>query len=166
MPDDHPGPETATAEAPPESPEIVIRRMFDAPPELVFEAFTDADVLGEWWGPDGFSTTTKSFDFRPGGSWDFVMHGPDGTDYPNYIEYREIVEGERIVVDHGTSPEDHLFENTVTFVARGERTLLTMRQVHPTIEARDRAVEEYGAVEGGKQTLARLAAYVEGGERA
>lgn len=168
MPDDHTEPETTTttAEAPSESPEIIITRLFDAPPKLVFEAFTDADVLGEWWGPNGFTTTTKSFDFRPGGTWDFIMHGPDGTDYPNYIRFREIVESERIVFDHGSSPDVDLFKSTITFEARGERTLLTIRQVYPTIEARDQAVEEYGAVEGGKQTLARLARYLENGERA
>ena len=165
MPDDPRDPETATttAEAPSERPEIGISRYFDAPPELVFEAFTDADVLGEWWGPDGFTTTTEHFDFRPDGSWEFVMHGPDGTDYPNYISYEEIVEPERIVYDHGSTPDEVLFGATVTFDARGDGTLLTMRQVYPTIEARDRAVKEYGAVEGGTQTLGRLAALIEEG---
>ena len=50
-----------------------------------------------WWGPNGFTTTTRAFEFRPGGVWEFVMHGPDGVDYPNRIEWREIVPPERIV---------------------------------------------------------------------
>ena len=70
--------------------EIVVSRLIDGPPGLVFEAYTEVRHLSRWFGPDGFSTTTQSFDFRPGGKWVFTMHGPDGTDYPNHVEYREI----------------------------------------------------------------------------
>ena len=62
--------------------EIVIARVIDAPREVVFEAFTEARHLSQWWGPDGFTTTTRSFEFREGGVWDFVMHGPDGNRLP------------------------------------------------------------------------------------
>ena len=58
-------------------------RLFDAPRSLVFEAWTDPKHLAHWWGPNGFSLTTHSFDFRAGGVWRFVMHGPDGRDYQN-----------------------------------------------------------------------------------
>src|SRR5580700_6172332 len=58
---------------------------FDAPRELVFAAWTDPKHLSQWWGPNGFTTTTSSFDFRPGGIWRFVMHGPDGRDYQNRV---------------------------------------------------------------------------------
>jgi len=68
---------------------IVGTRVFDAPRALVFEAFSDPIHLSQWWGPDGFSTTTQSFDFREGGVWRFVMHGPDGRDYQNRISYEE-----------------------------------------------------------------------------
>src|SRR5437762_14273737 len=67
--------------------EIVISRVIDAPRELVFEAFTEARHLSRWWGPDGFTTTTRAFEFRVGGVWDFVMHGPDGTDYQEWISW-------------------------------------------------------------------------------
>ena len=62
---------------------IIGTRVFDAPRELVFSAFTDPEHLAQWWGPDGFTMTTSAFDFRPGGVWRFVMHGPDGRDYQN-----------------------------------------------------------------------------------
>src|SRR5689334_18469516 len=62
--------------------EIVITRVIDAPRELVFAAFTDAEHISNWWGPNGFRTTTYEKDVRPGGVWRFTMHGPDGTDYP------------------------------------------------------------------------------------
>ncbi len=71
--------------------EIVITRLIAAPPELVFEAWTDPEHLAAWWGPDGFTTTTTALDMRPGGVWRFVMHGPDGRDYENRITFEEIV---------------------------------------------------------------------------
>ena len=86
--------------------EIVISRVIDAPQELVFEAFTEVRHLSRWWGPEGFTTTTQSFEFRPGGEWDFVMHGPDGTDYTEWITWSEIVPPERIALSHGESRGD------------------------------------------------------------
>ena len=76
---------------------IIGTRLFDAPRDLVFSVWTDPKHLAQWWGPYGFTTTTSSFDMRPGGVWRFVMHGPDGTDYENRITYDEIVRPERLV---------------------------------------------------------------------
>ena len=141
--------------------EIVLSRIIEGPQRLVFEAYTDVQHLAQWWGPDGFTTTTHSFEFRPGGVWDFIMHGPDGTNYPNRIEWREIVPPERIVYLHGESEDDpEAFVSTVTLVERGGATEVTMRAVFKTKEQRDDVVERYGAIEGGKQTLGRLAAYI------
>jgi len=80
---------------------IVGTRVFDAPRELVFAAFTDPTHLAQWWGPDGFTTTTSRFEFRKGGVWRFVMHGPDGRDYQNLITFDEIIAPERIAYRHG-----------------------------------------------------------------
>jgi hypothetical protein len=66
---------------------IIGMREFDAPRDLVFDAWTDPKHLAQWWGPNGFTTTTMSFDLRPGGVWRFVMHGPDGRDYQNRITW-------------------------------------------------------------------------------
>ncbi len=142
--------------------EIVITRVIDAPRELVFEAWTDTKHLAAWWGPTGFTTTTSAFDMRPGGVWRFVMHGPDGRDYQNRITYDEIVRPERIVYRHGGSVdvEPVQFQTTVTFEDIGGKTKLTMRAHFPLAAERDRVVKEYGAVEGGKQTIGRLADYV------
>ena len=79
---------------------IIGSRVFDAPRDLVFAAFTDPKHLAAWSGPR-FSLTTHSFDFRPGGVWRFVMHGPDGRDYQNRVTYDEIVPPERLVYSHG-----------------------------------------------------------------
>jgi uncharacterized protein YndB with AHSA1/START domain len=141
--------------------EIVISRTIDAPRERVFQAFTEVRHLSRWWGPDGFTTTTRAFDFREGGAWDFVMHAPDGSDYPNWITWREIVRPERIVLLHGDSADDpNAFESIITFADHGETTEVVLHTVFPTAELRDQAVEEFQAVEGGRQTLGRLAEYV------
>ncbi len=73
--------------------EIVISRVISAPREVVFEAFSEVRHLSRWWGPEGFTTTTEAFEFRVGGEWDFVMHGPDGTDYQEWISWTEIPAG-------------------------------------------------------------------------
>jgi len=142
--------------------EVVVSRTIRGARALVFEAFTDAKHLARWWGPDGFTTTTHAFEFRVGGVWDYTMHGPDGTDFPNWIQWREIVPPERIVAVHGSRADDpNAFVSTFTFVERDGATELTMRSVFPTKAQRDEVVEEFGAIEGGQQTLARLAEHVE-----
>jgi uncharacterized protein YndB with AHSA1/START domain len=141
--------------------EIVISRVIDAPRELVFEAFTEVRHLARWWGPEGFSTTTQAFEFRVGGEWAFVMHGPDGTDYPEWISWTEIAPPERIALLHGESRDDpNAFESALTFRPDGAATRIELRTVFRTKEQRDEAVEKYRAIEGGRQTLSNLAAYV------
>lgn len=143
--------------------EIVVSRLIDAPRELVFEAFTEVRHLSRWWGPEGFTTTTRSFEFRIDGEWVFVMHGPDGTDYSEWIRFSEITPPERIALLHGETRDDpNAFESVLTFTSVGVATRLEMRTVFRTKAQRDEAVEKYHAVEGGQQTLSNLAAYVAG----
>src|SRR4051795_6482421 len=128
--------------------EIVISRVIDAPRELVFEAFTEVRHLSRWWGPEGFTTATQSFEFRVGGEWDFVMHGPDGTDYPEWITWSEIVPPERIGLLPGESRADpSAFESFLAFEPGGATTRLEMRTVFPTRELRDEAVQKSHAIE-------------------
>lgn len=142
--------------------EILQTRLLNAPRELVWKAWTEIEHIQQWWGPDGFTTTTRTIDVRPGGSWIYTMHGPDGTDYPNRIDYTEVVKPERIVYAHGGGEENALadFDVTVTFEPEGEKTLLTMRMIFPTAEARNTVVRVYNAIEGGKQTLNHLEAHL------
>jgi uncharacterized protein YndB with AHSA1/START domain len=141
---------------------IIGMRVFDAPRELVWSAWTDPKHLAQWWGPNGFTTTTSAFDMRPGGVWRFVMHGPDGRDYQNRITFDEIVKPERIVYRHdgGEDVEPVQFTQTVTFEDLGGKTKITWRGVFPSAEERDRVIKEYGADKGLVQTLARLAEYL------
>jgi uncharacterized protein YndB with AHSA1/START domain len=141
--------------------EIVIARVIGAPRDLVFEAFTEVRHLSRWWGPEGFTTSTRAFEFRVGGEWEFVLHGPDGTDYSEWISWTEITPPERIALVHGESRDDpNAFEAVITFVPDGEGTRIEMRTLFPTVELRDEAVEKYHAIEGGQQTLSNLAAYL------
>jgi uncharacterized protein YndB with AHSA1/START domain len=157
---------TTKNQASPETPdrEIVISRVFDAPRELVWQAMTDPRHVVHWWGPNGFTTTIETMDVRPGGTWKHVMHGPDGTAYPNKSVFREVTKPERIVYSHGGGreggPGAH-FVATWTFEAVAEaRTQVTIRMVFPSAADRDFVVKEFGAIEGGKQTLGRLAEYL------
>lgn len=152
---------TAQGQAAPADREIVVSRLIDAAPPLVFEAFTAVRHVSRWWGPDGFTTTTRSFDFRVGGEWDFAMRGPDGTEYPEWIRWTQIDPPERIALLHGERRDDpNAFESVITFAAEGGSTRIEMRTLFPTKELRDEAVEKYHAIEGGQQTLGNLAAYV------
>jgi uncharacterized protein YndB with AHSA1/START domain len=141
---------------------IIGMREFDAPRELVFSAFTDPTHLARWWGPNGFTTTTSSFDLRPGGVWRFVMHGPDGRDYQNRITFEEVVRPERLVYRHGGGDdvEPVQLRQTITFEDLGGRTRITWRGDFPSAAKRDRVIKEYKADVGLVQTLARLAEYV------
>lgn len=138
--------------------EISTLRIFDAPRQLVWKVWTDPRHIEQWWGPIGFTTTTKEFDLRPGGVWNHIMHGPDGTDYRNDITFTRIDEPNRIEYDHGPSP---IFKVTVTLDEEGTgKTRLSMTALFPTKESRDHTAEKFGAVEGMHQTLGRLEEYL------
>jgi uncharacterized protein YndB with AHSA1/START domain len=142
---------------------IVGSREFDAPRELVFSVWTTSKHLAQWWGPNGFTTTTSSFDFRPGGVWRFVMHGPDGRDYQNRVTFEDIVPPARIVYRHGGGDdvEPVQFRQTVLFEDIGnKRTRITWRGDFPSAAERDRVIKEYGADKGLVECMARLADYV------
>ncbi|WP_306055662.1 SRPBCC family protein [Natronococcus wangiae] len=137
--------------------QLTIRRTFDAPRERVFEAWTDPKQVDQWWGPDGFTTTTDEMEVRPGGVWRFVMTGFDGDEYPNRIEYDEVEEPERLAYTHGSPDDPEQFRVVVTFDDRGDsETDLTMEMCFSSAEELDEAVE-FGADDGAKQTLGRLA---------
>lgn len=140
--------------------EIIQERLFDAPRELVWAAFTDARHLDRWWGPNGFRNETQRSDFRVGGEWRYLMHAPDGTVFPNWIRYSRIVPLERLEYGHGGEGDEPEFLVTITFEAVGAKTRVTMRTLFPSAEACRVVVEQFGALEGGQQTLARLSGFL------
>lgn len=100
-------------------------RLLSATPRQIFNAFEQPEKLAQWWGPDGFTNTFSQFDFKPGGRWVFVMHGPNGANYPNESVFREIDRDSRIVIEHVAQP---WFKLTITLTPKGQQTLLSWVQ--------------------------------------
>ena len=143
--------------------EVTLSRVYDAPRELVWKAWTEPEHAAQWWGPDGFTNTIIEMAVRPGGVWRFTMHAPWGQDFPNRIVFEEVVPPERLAYAHG-SDEDGAepdFHAIVTFKDLDGKTEVTMRSIFPSAEALEYVAREFKAIEGGRQTLARLAEYLE-----
>jgi uncharacterized protein YndB with AHSA1/START domain len=141
--------------------EVLLQRELPFARALVWRALTDPEHVNRWWGPDGFTNQdVQPMDLRVGGQWRFVMVGPDGTRFPNHIVYTEVVPLTRLVFDHGDG-ERVWFIGSVTLqdTASGG-TLVTLRHLFPSQAERDHVVQHYGAIEGGRQHLAKLEAYL------
>ena len=148
--------------------ELVITRVFDAPRKLIWETFTQAKHLENWFGPRGFTTTVKEWDVRPGGKSRFIMHGPDGKDYPSRGVFKEVESMCKYVT---TDEFDEGFEKvysgelpsgiiqTVLFEDEGQKTKVTIRIMHDTVESR-RKHEEMGVVGGWNSCLDCLEEYL------
>lgn len=141
--------------------ELVLARTMKAPRALVWKACTEPEHIDQWWGPIGFTNKTIAHDLRVGGQWKYTMTGPDGTVFPNLVTYTEISPIDRLVYDHGDWENPRMFVGSLTFTETEGGTVVTIRLLFPSKEVRDETVERAGAIEGGKQTLARLAEYVE-----
>jgi uncharacterized protein YndB with AHSA1/START domain len=133
--------------------EIVTVRVFEAPRELVWRAWTEPEHVAKWFGPKGFTNTIQEMDVRPGGVWRFIMHGPDGTDYQNKNIFREVIKPERLSYTHVLDP---VFEAVATFEEEGNATRVTLRSIFESAATRDRVARDFGAEEGARQTLDRL----------
>jgi uncharacterized protein YndB with AHSA1/START domain len=142
--------------------EIELTRVFDAPRDLVWKAWTEPEHLAQWWGPQGFTTTTYARELKPGGVWRYVMHGPDGRNYENISTFLEVVPSERLSYQQGGDGEPVNFLVTVTFEKVGDnKTKLTMKSVFTSKDARDLVIRVYNALEGGKQHLTRLGEHLQ-----
>ena len=140
--------------------EITISRIYDAPVKQVWEAWTDKEQAAKWWGPRGFTITTHHSDIRPGGSWHYTMHGPDGVDYENKTQYYEVEKYRKMVYDHGGGDDrPPLFRVTVTFEEKRGKTHLEMTMALATAEA---AAETRKFIKkaNGDSTWDRLAEYL------
>jgi len=113
--------------------EIVSARIFEAPRDVVFDAFATPRHLAEWWGPKGFTNVFKEFDLRAEGAWRFIMRAPDGTEYDNVKRFLEVVQPERVVFEH-LGPM-HRFKMTMTYEDLGASTRLTWQMVFESAES-------------------------------
>jgi uncharacterized protein YndB with AHSA1/START domain len=142
--------------------EIVLSKVYDAPRELVFRAWTEREHFTRWFGPKGFTIVMHEHDARVGGRLRFDMIGPDGTLYTNRMDFLEIKRPERLIFDHGSDKDDDAtkFRVTVTFDSQSDgKTVVTLRQLHPNKAQRDAGIG-FGAVELGYQTLDKLGAHL------
>jgi len=144
---------------------LVVSRVFNAPIDLVWRMWTDPEHIKNWWGPNGFTNTIYKMDVKSGGEWDFIMHGPDGTDYKNKSVFKEIIKHKKIVYEHISGPK---FLATIEFEKQGEQTYLKWHMLFETEEEFIRTVKTFKADEGLKQNVEKLQAYLERniGERA
>ena len=146
---------------PKDKPQIITTRLISASRELVWKALTTPEHLQHFWGPDGFTNTYKQFDLRVGGQALFTMHGPDGTDYPNRFKFLTVEPPRLLRFEHdngGEGPIQHKFVGEVELTDEGGKTRIELRLIEESMEARDGLAEF--ALEGGRQNLDRLAAYV------
>jgi len=142
--------------------EIVLSRVIAAPRERVFQAWTDPAQIVQWFGPDGFTVESLECDLRVGGRWRFIYTGPDGTRWDNRMVFLRLEAPRLIEFEHGSDKDEDpgRFHVIVTFDAQSDgKTVLTLRQLHPTSEQRE-AVIGFGAVEFGYQTLGKLARFL------
>jgi len=141
--------------------EIVLTRVFDAPRNMVFDAFTKPELLKRWFGPRGWSLVVCEVNLKVGGGFRFVLRGPDGKDMGMRGTYREIVPPARAV--HMESFDDYPGESQVTavFIERGGKTTLTATVLYPSKEVRDAVIQmgmEHGAAESYDKLAELLAA--------
>jgi uncharacterized protein YndB with AHSA1/START domain len=151
----------AHATLPKDKPQIITTRLIAAPRELVWKVLTTPEHLKHFWGPDGFANTFKTFDLHVGYEARFTMHGPDGTDYPNRFVFLAIEPPRLLRYDHDNGGEgdfDHKFLGEIELTEEAGKTRIELRMTESSMAARD-AIAGY-AVEGGRQNLDRLAAYV------
>lgn len=142
--------------------EIIVSKLLHAPRELVWEVWTKPEHITQWWGPVGFTTTDKGMDVRPGGVWQFMMHGPDGRDYPNKIVFMDVVKPEKLVYRHAgdEDTEPVSFHVTVTFTAKGDLTEVHILSTFASAAELERVNKEYGAVQGARENMERCEEYL------
>ena len=137
--------------------ELSISRVVNAPRDLVWKVWTSADHIKHWWGPSGFTNTIFKMEVTPGGEWEFIMHGPDGTDYKNKHIYKEVIKPEKLVLEHVTGPR---FLMTVTFQDRGKQTLVSIHSIFESAEQLKEVIKVFKADIGMKQNVDRMENYV------
>ncbi|HEX3084715.1 MAG TPA: SRPBCC family protein [Pyrinomonadaceae bacterium] len=135
------------------------QRVIPYAPQQVFEAFARPEVLAQWWGPSGFTNTFEVFEFKPGGRWKFVMHGPDGSNHANESVFIEVESPSRIAIQHISPPH---FTLTVTLTAHEGGTKITWVGVFedPAVAERIRHIVE----PANEQNLDRLESVLSGSE--
>ncbi|HPJ29832.1 MAG TPA: SRPBCC family protein [Methanothrix sp.] len=140
---------------------VLITRVFDAPRDLVFRAFTDPDLIPEYWGPRDLTTAVREMEVGSGGLWRFIQRDLDGNEYAFHGVYHQVLPPERLVytLEFEGMPGNVLLE-TVRFEEMEGRTKMTISSVFQTVEDRDDAVQS-GMGEGASESMDRFAELLE-----
>jgi uncharacterized protein YndB with AHSA1/START domain len=144
----------------PSEREIEMTRLFDAPRELVFDAFTNPEHVPHWFGPRGWSVPECQIDLRPGGAWRYVLRGPNGEEMGMSGVYKEITPPERVVTTESFDDYPGESVNTLTLTEEDGKTRYTVTVLYPDKDTRD-AVLATGMSEGAAETLERLAEHLD-----
>ncbi|SHH77480.1 Uncharacterized conserved protein YndB, AHSA1/START domain [Chryseolinea serpens] len=139
--------------------ELRFSRKLNAPIDLVWEVWTTPEHIANWWGPNGFTNTIHKMDLKPGGEWDLVMHGPDGTNYKNKSIFKEIILHKKLVYEHVTGPK---FVATIEFQEQGDQTFITWHMLFESVEEFIQTVKTFKADEGLRQNIEKLDVYLSG----
>jgi len=126
-------------------------RVLQYSPKAIYSVFESPDYLAQWWGPEGFTNTFEVFEFKVGGKWKFVMHGPDGRDYPNSSEFSQLESGSKVVIEHQCAP---YFTLTVSLTPVANGTLVDWEQVFADAGTAQAVKDRVGAA--NEQNLDRM----------
>ncbi len=128
------------------------------PVNLVWMVWSNPEFIAKWWGPQGFTNTIQSMDFKEGGEWKFTMHGPDGKNYPNRSIYKEIIHLQKIVFEH-FNPH---FIATIIFEPKGDETFIDWSLLFDSVEMYEIVTTVHKAEEGQRENFHRLEEYLGG----
>ena len=141
---------------------LTIERLFDAPRQLVWDAWTQAEHIMQWWGPPGMETTVKKHEFKVGGEWEYTMVMADGKDFISFGKYTQIIPPELLETTANFIPMTEGVTLQATFTEAGEKTAFVFKVIHPT-EEYCKQQEQMGAMNGWGSVFDRLAGFVEEG---
>jgi uncharacterized protein YndB with AHSA1/START domain len=142
--------------AEPRKQEITIKHSFDAPRDLVFKAFTDPNLIPQWWGPRSLVTHIDRMDVRPGGDWRFVQRDAGGNEFAFHGIYHEVTPSERLVYTFEfEGMPGHILLETVTFEEQGGKTLMTDQSVFQSVADRDGMLSS-GMEQGASESMERI----------
>jgi uncharacterized protein YndB with AHSA1/START domain len=140
---------------------LSLKKTFDAPVELVWEAWTQPEHIAQWWGPKGMSLTVVEHNFKVGGTWKYVMPMPNGSEFISEGQYAEIVKFQKIVTSANFRPMTEGVEIRVLFEKNGEKTNFVFSVIHPT-EEYCKQQEKMGFYNGWGSTFTRFEAFLGG----
>jgi len=138
---------------------VTLKKTFNAPVKLVWEAWSQPEHIALWWGPKGMNTKIIEHDFRVGGKWKYTMEMPDGNEFISDGVYLDIVELEKIISTANFKPMTEGVEIQALFEANGDKTNFTFNVVHPT-EEYCKQQEKMGILNGWGSVFDRLETFV------